>query len=66
MKGSKKTMVLLEVPEHGLQRAFEFSHAERLLKMRDNGGWVLPKGSNFEMTENGLKYRTDTKGAEGK
>lgn len=66
MKGSKKTMVLLEVPEHSLQRTFEFSHAERLLKMRNNGGWVLPQDSKFEMTENGLKYRTNTKGAEGK
>lgn len=66
MSGAKKTMVLLEVPEHGIQQDFTIEHAERLLRMPRNGGWALPKDSKFELTENGLKYRTDKKRNKGK
>ena len=66
MSGAKKTMVLLEVPEHGIRQDFTFEHAERLLRMPRNGGWALPKDSKFELTENGLKYRTDKKRDKGK
>lgn len=66
MAGSKITKVLLVVPEHNLQQEFTLEHAERLLRMKNNGGWILPKDSKFELTENGLKYRTNTKGDKGK
>lgn len=38
---AKVTMVKLAVPVHGLERLFSVEHAERLLAMLDNGGWVL-------------------------
>ena len=66
MSGAKTTKVLLVVPEHGIQQDFTLEHAERLLRMPRNGGWTLPKNSKFELTENGLKYRANTKGNKGK
>jgi hypothetical protein len=34
---------------------FEINHAERILRMPDNGGWHLPEDSNYLMDEvNGL------------
>jgi hypothetical protein len=34
---------------------FEINHAERILRMPDNGGWRLPDDSNYQMDEvNGL------------
>ena len=65
MAGAKITRVLLVVPEHGIQQDFTLEHAERLLLMPNNGGWKLPKDSKFELTENGLKYRSNTKGNKG-
>lgn len=54
----KVTSVILQ---HGdIQKEFELTHAERILRMPNNGGWQLPEDSKFEITEeNGLKYRTD-------
>ena len=66
MNGAKTTTVLLVVPEHGIQQDFTLEHAERLLLMLNNGGWVLPKDSKFELTKNGLKYRANTEGDKGK
>lgn len=66
MAGAKTTKVLLVVPEHGIQQDFTLEHAERLLRMPRNGGWTLPKDSKFELTEDGLKYRANTKGDKGK
>lgn len=62
MKGAKVTNVMLMVPEHGIQHDFTLEHAERLLRMPNNGGWVLPENSKFELTKDGLKYRTNTEG----
>ncbi|MGL5913122.1 MAG: hypothetical protein ACRCZB_03070 [Bacteroidales bacterium] len=39
------------------EREFELCHAERLLRMPNNGGWHLPSDSEFELTEYGIKYR---------
>ena len=66
MNGAKTNTVLLVVPEHGIQQDFTLEHAERLLLMPNNGGWVLPKDSKFELTKNGLKYRANTEGDKGK
>lgn len=62
---AKTTTVLLEVPAYGIKQDFDIKHAERLLRKKNNGGWVLPKDSKFEMTEDGLKYRRNTKGDKG-
>ena len=61
---AKKTMVVLEA--NGITQEFEFSHAERLLRMPKNGGWKLPDGSKFEFVNNGLGRITNKKGDSGK
>jgi hypothetical protein len=52
----KITRVSLEAGKQ--KQSLEISHAERLLKMSNNGGWKLPKDSPFEYTpEHGLRTR---------
>jgi hypothetical protein len=37
---------------------FEINHAERILRMPNNGGWHLPEDSNYLMDEvNGLTIK---------
>lgn len=55
---AKKTKVTLCVPKNGIVEEFEVSHAERLLRMKNNGGWQLPKNSEYQFSkENGLTKR---------
>lgn len=61
---AKTTTVTLQVGD--VTRDFEFSHAERLLRMKNNGGWKLPESSDFEFVENALRYKPDTKRNQGK
>ena len=62
---AKTTTVALVA--NGVTREFEFSHAERLLMMRNNGGWKLTEKSKFEFSENyGLRRCQDKKGNSGK
>ena len=56
---AKTTFVTLVVGEQ--KQDFEFSHAERLLRMRNNGGWHLPEGSKFVFEDNALHRRTTPK-----
>lgn len=58
--GSKRTTVLLENKGLGITESFEVCHAERLLRMRNNGGWQLPSGSEYELTDNGIEHRGHT------
>lgn len=45
---------------------FEITHAERLLRMPNNGGWQLPEKTPFEFSkENGIRYKTHKKGNNG-
>lgn len=38
-----------------VKQEFEITHAERILRMPNNGGWHLPDDSNYQMDEvNGL------------
>lgn len=54
---AKQTMVKLVCDSLG-EREFEYGHADRLLSMKDNGGWRLPKDSEFQYVEgNGLERR---------
>ena len=57
---AKTTTITLVVPEHNMSQDFEFSHAERLLGMRNNGGWTLPKDSQYKF-ENGSLIRRNNK-----
>lgn len=44
-----------------LQQEFTVEHAERLLKMRNNGGWKLEEKSTYIYSEkDGLKPRQNT------
>lgn len=57
---AKTTYVLLVAGEQ--KREFEFTHAERLLRMPNNGGWHLPEESKFEFVNDGLQRKRDKKG----
>lgn len=61
---AKTTTVTLVA--NGVTREFEFSHAERLLRMPNNGGWHLPEKSKFEFVDYGLRRRQDKKKDSGK
>jgi hypothetical protein len=60
---AKKQMVVLVA--NGQEREFEVSHAERLLKMANNGGWKLPEDSQFKYTDYGIGIKDDKRGVEG-
>jgi len=63
---ARETKIKLVVPEHNVEQEFTVSHAERLLRMKNNGGWVLPKDSKFEFNEtNGIKRRGNKANPEG-
>jgi len=55
--GAKTTAVTLVA--NGVTEEFEFSHAERILRMPRNGGWHLPDDSKYEFVNNGLQRRGD-------
>lgn len=53
-----KTTVILINAALGWSRGFAPDHAERLLSLRNNGGWELPKDSPYTYTkENGLAVK---------
>lgn len=63
---AKVTKVKLICPPHGLTDEFEIKHAERLLRMPNNGGWQLPKDSDFKFTnDNGIEYKRNKKADNG-
>jgi len=51
---TKVTTVRLRAGE--IEREFEVGHAERLLRMPNNGGWQIAD-DKVELTENGFKSR---------
>lgn len=54
----KITTVILINAALGWSRGFAPDHAERLLSLRNNGGWELPKDSPYTYTEeNGLAVK---------
>lgn len=62
MRKKKEPTVTLVVPKYGMKQEFGIAHAERLLDMgtHQNGGWELPKDSNYIYDEeNGLRVKTD-------
>ena len=52
---AKVTKVVLECPPLNTTQEFEISHAERLLRIKNNGGWQLPEKSTFEFVDNGIR-----------
>lgn len=66
MLRDKTTKVLLECEALKTTREFDVTHAERLLRMQNNGGWQLPENSKFEFDkENGLRYKRNKKADSG-
>jgi hypothetical protein len=62
MREKKEQAVTLVVPKHNMRQEFGIQHAERLLDMGTaiNGGWELPKDSNYTYDkENGLRVKSD-------
>ena len=54
---AKSTKVKLVRQYDGEQVEFEVDHAERILKMRNGGGWALPEDSEYEMKDGTLDRR---------
>lgn len=55
---AKVTKVVLECPTLNTTEEFEINHAERLLRMPNNGGWQLPEKTPFEFSkENGINIK---------
>ena len=58
MTKTKTNDVVLVVPEHNMTQVFGVDHAERLLRMPNNGGWQLPEDSEFEFDmSDGIKRK---------
>lgn len=56
---AKTTTVTLAVGN--VTKDFEFTHAERLLKIT-KAGWHLPDNSKYEFVENAIRIKQDKKG----
>lgn len=52
----KRTMVTLTIG--GVTQDFEFTHAERLLRLT-KAGWKLPDNSKYEFVNNGIRVKQD-------
>lgn len=62
MRKKKEKTVKLVVPKYNKEQEFGVKHAERLLDMGPglNGGWELPKDSDYIYNEeNGLRVKSD-------
>ena len=58
---SKKVELYCEA--FGASELFDIDHAERLLGMVNNGGWVLPKNSEFEFSNGVINKRSKKEAA---
>lgn len=59
---AKVTKVALECLPWGTTQSFEIAHAERILRMQNNGGWKLPGDSPFEFVDNGIRRKPNKAG----
>ena len=60
----KFTEVELENTAANSRQTFEINHAERLLRMPNNGGWQLPEDSPYYFEpRNGIGYKQTKKGS---
>lgn len=61
MRKKKEQTVTLVVPKYNMKKEFGIEHAERLLGIGPlNGGWELPKDSEYYYDEeNGLRVKSD-------
>jgi len=55
---NRASKITLVVDSTNVKQDFEVNHAERLLRMPDNGGWKLPEDSKYQFDKvNGIKRR---------
>lgn len=59
-----KGVRLINSNENIGERTLEISHAERLLKMPQNGGWMLPKDSLYNLSADGLIKKSSNRNTE--
>lgn len=62
MRKKREQTITLVVPKYNIRQEFGITHAERLLDMGPviNGGWELPKDSDYIYDEeNGLRIKSD-------
>ena len=57
---TKVNTIRLQVGER--IEAFEVEHAERILRMSNNGGWHIADDEKVELTKNGFRPRKDKGG----
>lgn len=56
----KTTKVELIVAGTDRREEFEIEHAERLLRLPNNGGWELPKDSKYQFSvDDGITTKRD-------
>ena len=61
---AKFTEVELENTAANSRQTFEINHAERLLRMPNNGGWQLPEDSPYYFDlKNGIGYKQTKNGS---
>lgn len=61
---AKFTEVELKNTAANSRQTFEINHAERLLRMPNNGGWQLPEDSPYYFDlKNGIGYKQTKKGS---
>lgn len=58
---AKKRTATVELQVGERVESFEINHAERILKMPNNGGWKLPNDSKYILDNNGLIVRPSKK-----
>lgn len=62
-KSKAKSVVLVNPSKRVGDLSLGFEHAERLLKMPQNGGWMLPKDSLYKLTADGLIKKSSNRAA---
>ena len=58
---AKVTRVALATVNEGIEMDFDIDHAERILAIH-NSGWMLPKGSDYELKDGIISRRDKKKG----
>lgn len=62
MKKSKLQSVTLFNETLNVTEEYEINHAERILRMPNNGGWTLPKDSEYKFDfDNGIGIKQNKK-----
>lgn len=62
----RSSTVLLEVSAHNMSKEFSVTHAEKLLRIKNNGGWALPKNSKYIFDlKNGITIKPNKKEPRG-